>query len=115
MKVEYSVVRGIGIARISGRLDGKEPGKLRKELPVQIKKTPDMVLDCSELEYVDSTGLGALLACLRIAVSDDGDLRLAEVTAKVNMLLELTKANMVFQLFPSVGDAVASYEKQGGK
>lgn len=113
MKIDYTMNGDITIASIHGRLDGEAPAILRKELPLQLKKTYTMVVDCNELEYMDSGGLGALLACLRIAVAKNGDIRLAALTPKVKMLLELTRADRVFQIFSTVQDALVSFENEG--
>ncbi len=115
MKIDYSTNEAVTIAVIHGRLDGTAPALLRKELPLQLQKTPCLVLDCTALEYMDSGGLGALLACLRIAVGNKGDIRLAAINAKVKMLMELTRADKVFQIYTTVADAVTSYTNQGSR
>ena len=113
MKLDYSIMDNVMVVKLSGRLDGNGPAVLRKELPRQLEKAQQMVLDCTTLEYMDSGGLGALLACLRIAVEQNGDIRLAEVSPKVNMLLELTRADKVFRIFPTVEEAVLSFANGG--
>ena len=113
MKIDFTLNGSIAVASLNGRLDGKAPALLRKEFAIQIKKTSFMIVDCSALEYMDSSGLGALLACLRIAVAQNGDIRLAALAPKLKMLFELTRANKVFAIFPTVQDALASFEDQG--
>ncbi len=76
-----------------------------------LKYNSKLILDCSRLLYLDSSGLGALLSCLREAVKKGGDLRLAAVTSSVSMVLELTRTDKVFSTFESVSQAVASYNK----
>ena len=113
MKIDFTLEGELAIAHLNGRLDGKAPAQLRKELATQLEKTSFMIVDCSALEYMDSSGLGALLACLRVAVAKKGDIRLAALAPKLKMLFELTRANKVFAIFPTIPDAVASFEDQG--
>ena len=108
MRIETTEQGKAVIVKISGRLVSGETGELARILETSMKKTNIIVVDCRELEYMDSTGLGALVKGLKAVMELSGDLRLAGVLPKVKMLLELTRADKVFQLFPSVADALAS-------
>ncbi|WP_375504568.1 STAS domain-containing protein [uncultured Jatrophihabitans sp.] len=68
---------------------------------------PHVVIDLSETVFIDSSGLGALVASLKRCRQAGGDLRLAAPTTQVTMALELT--NLVRVLAPSetVDDALA--------
>jgi len=98
--------------KLLGRLDGKNPGNLRKVLAEMLLENYRMVVDCSKLEYMNSEGLGALISCLRIAISSGGDIRLAEVMPSVKIMLELTRADKVFQIHVTTEDAVASFNRK---
>ncbi|MGL1933092.1 MAG: STAS domain-containing protein [Desulfotalea sp.] len=113
MKIDFTHKGHIAVASLIGRLDGNAPALLQKEFAIQLEKTSFIIVDCSALEYMDSSGLGALIACLRIAVTKNGDIRLAALAPKLIMLIELTRANKVFPVFPTVEDALASFEDQG--
>ncbi|WP_415854358.1 STAS domain-containing protein [Sinomonas sp. G460-2] len=49
-----------------------------------------LVLDLAEVDFMDSSGLGAIVVCLRAAREAGGDLRLANAGEQVRMVLELT-------------------------
>src|SRR5262245_33375564 len=65
-----------------------------------------VVIDLSDTAFIDSSGLGALVSCLKKTRQAGGDLRIAGPTAQVEMVLDLTNLNRVLQ--PSQTVAIAS-------
>ena len=65
-----------------------------------------VVLDLCGVQFIDSTGLGALVA-VRRALGDGGRLRLVSANPRLLMLLEMTRLAAVLPTFPSVREASA--------
>jgi anti-sigma B factor antagonist len=101
--------RLVGIVKLKGRLDAKNSKALQKLFPEWLEKSAFVVFDCSDLEFIDSSGLGVIVGCLRKAIEQEGDLRLAGITEKVAMVFELTQASKLFSIFGNAGDAAASF------
>jgi anti-sigma B factor antagonist len=111
MKTELSSVNNnVQILKLTGRLAGAEVRNIQKILTDHLKTSNNLIVDCSELEYMDSSGLGALIFGLKSAMARGGDLRLATILAKVKMMLEITRADKIFKIYPTVDEAVASFE-----
>jgi len=70
---------------------------------------PRVVLDCSQVRYIDSTGVEMLLHCLEEAMKRDGDLKLAALSPESEVILELMRVARVFESFPSSEEAVRSF------
>jgi anti-sigma B factor antagonist len=68
-----------------------------------------VVLDLGGVQFVDSSGLGALLACLRQANLRRGDLRLCQLTPPVQALFDLMRMHRVLQIRGTRDEAVRSY------
>lgn len=68
-----------------------------------------VVLDMSGVKFVDSSGLGALISCLRQLNSRRGDFRLCEMSTTVRALFELMRMHRVFNIHDSRADAVLSF------
>lgn len=66
-----------------------------------------IVVDLSRTEFVDSSGLGALVSCLKKARQAGGDLRLANAGPQMQMILELTNLQRVMQPAATVDDAIS--------
>jgi anti-anti-sigma factor len=64
-----------------------------------------IVVDLSATEFIDSSGLGALIAALKIARKAGGDLRIAAPTRQVCTVLELSNLDQVLRAYESVDSA----------
>ena len=65
------------------------------------------VLDLSEVTFIDSSGLGALIASLKV-IGDDGEIALCGAHENVASMFKLTRMNKVFRIFKTPEDAAAS-------
>lgn len=65
-----------------------------------------IAVDLSEISFIDSTGLGALVGALKTTRQAGGDLRIAAPTAQVVMVLELSNMDRVFRRYESADDAL---------
>jgi anti-sigma B factor antagonist len=70
---------------------------------------PQLVADFSQVSYMSSAGLRALLATLKEARQQGGDFRLAAVPPNVQQVLTMTGFNTIFKIFPTVEATVASF------
>jgi len=66
----------------------------------------DVVVDCSELEFLDSTGLGALIGAHRRATENGGSLRLVVSAGPILRLLNITGLIRVLGVYHSLDDAL---------
>ena len=86
--------------RLSGELDLSNADDLATTLSADVRKGTDLVLDCSDLTFIDSTGMAALIAICK-GLGDTGRLRLRSVSppiAKVARVLGLDRLqNLVFE------------------
>jgi len=64
-----------------------------------------LVVDLSDVAFLDSSGLGALVACLKSARQAGGDLRIAAPSKQVMMVLQLSNLDRVLARFDTAGDA----------
>jgi anti-sigma B factor antagonist len=65
------------------------------------------VLDLSEVTFIDSSGLGALIASLKV-IGDDGEIALCGARDTVASMFKLTRMNKVFRMFNTPEDAAAA-------
>jgi len=68
-----------------------------------------LVVDCSRLGYVSSIGIASLIRLYKKVVERGGHVKLAGVQGPLSRLLEITRLNQVFQTYPTLDDAVASF------
>jgi anti-sigma B factor antagonist len=104
----------VGIMEIQGRLDAYNAPELKTRFEQLRDKTPYLIFDMKGCEFIDSTGLGMIVACLKSASQAGGDIRLVSLQDKPKMVFDITRAYKIFQFFDSVDSALASYELEIG-
>jgi anti-sigma B factor antagonist len=97
---------GVVVVQPTGRLNMVAAPALRKQLNDIVESGGSrLVIDLSAIEFIDSSGLGALIAALKIARKSGGDLRIAAPTRQVCTVLELSNLDRVLRPYESVDSA----------
>jgi anti-sigma B factor antagonist len=68
-----------------------------------------VIIDLEDVTFVDSSGFGVLLACLRQVQSNGGELRLCGLHTPVRMLFEVVRMNRLFTICENREEAVKSF------
>ena len=96
--------------QLAGRLEAATVPELKAEVQKLAKSNPPhIVFDMAGVTFVDSSGLGALVAALRTVNKVDGDIRIASLTPDVRSIFELTRMHRLFEIYPSSEVAIESY------
>ncbi|WEH29313.1 STAS domain-containing protein [Streptomyces sp. AM 3-1-1] len=96
------------VVALAGELDHHTAELLREPLDSKLDAGCDrIVLDCSELEFCDSTGLNVLLGARLRAEAAGGGIHLAAMQPVVSRVFEITGADAVFQVHPTLADALS--------
>lgn len=69
-----------------------------------------IVIDLGQVKWVNSSGLGTLIAVMTSIKNKGGEMRLARVTDKVESLFAITQLIKVFKTYETVDRAVASFK-----
>lgn len=95
----------------TGRLDVAGAPALKDAITGLVKEdgSPRVVIDMEGVSFVDSTGLGSVIAALKQIRSRQGELRLAAPNQQVRVVLELTTLDRVFPYYPSVEEALNGF------
>jgi anti-sigma B factor antagonist len=104
-------VNGVTVLQLAGRITlGEESNQLRTKLKdILSQGKTRLVLDLAEVSYIDSAGLGTLVAGFTSAQNQGANLKLANLTKRFSEQLHITKLVTVFDVFNSVKDAVKSF------
>lgn len=102
---------GITVVVPSGRLDVAGAPTLKAAIGEAVRDdgTPRLVIDMEGVSFVDSTGLGSVIAALKLVRGSKGDIRLAAPNQQVRVVLELTTLDRVFAYYPTVEDALTDF------
>lgn len=101
--------KGVLILFPQGQLDASSVPSFKKEcIPFMSKEGLRVLMDCGGLDFVDSTGLGALLSLLRKIEAKGGRLAFCQLSAEVASIFEITRLHKLFEIFPSAPHALQS-------
>lgn len=91
-------------------LDASNAKALKQEVSLILESHKQIVFDLSELHFVDSSGLGAILSCLRYLNACGGDLKLCSMSRPVRSLFELVRMHRIFDIYNSKEEAALAFE-----
>jgi len=101
---------GISVVAPTGRLDVAGAPALKDAIEDLTKNgAPKVVIDMEGVTFVDSTGLGSVIAALKRIRNRQGELRLAAPNQQVRVVLELTTLDKVFPYFATLEEALAGF------
>jgi len=105
-------LEGVLIVDCSGRLVfGEESARVRDTVKQLLAQSPKVVMNLREVNYIDSGGLGTLVALYTTARNNDGSIKLANLTQRVGDLLQVTKLVTIFDVYDSEEKALESFRK----
>ena len=105
-------IGGITVITLPGdHLDASNAKAFKIALQPVVESSTQVVLDLHNLQFVDSSGLGAMLSCRRILREKGGDLKLCRATRQVTLAFELVNAHKIFEFFPTSAEAVKSFRQ----
>ncbi len=104
------------VLQVSGRLDQDTCDGFRADLMKQVedaaREDATVVLDLSALEYISSAGLRCFMLASREAKAQQARIFVAALQPMVAEIFEISHFNLVFQVFPSVHEALAAISPQ---
>ena len=113
LKMTDRVVDGVAVVALEGRIVlGEESNALREKVKSLLAAgQKKIVLNMSNVTYIDSSGLGTLVASHSSTRGQGASLKLSNLGAKFQEILQVTKLVTVFEVYPSEAAAIASFGK----
>ena len=111
LDLQQKEVEGIVILKLDGRLVvGPELGEFRRKVTELISTNhKDIILEMKHVDFIDSTGLGALVVAHTQLQKVGGSVKLLNVSKRNLQLLVLTKLSTVFEMFDDEQAAIDSF------
>ncbi len=110
MELSFKQEDKVGIIEVAGRLDAYHAPELKAMYNSVADKAVNFVFDMSRCDFVDSTGLGTIVACLKSASQGGGDIHIANLQSKPRMVFDITRAHKIFHIFDDLEAAIISFE-----
>jgi anti-sigma B factor antagonist len=112
MEFSFSNQNSVGVFQLKGNLIGETDGvPITESFSEQLGKgITQFVIDLSELQHINSTGLGVLITLLTKARKVGGEVNLANPSDYIKNLLLITKLNTIFKIHSTVDDALLEHQ-----
>ena len=112
LKITAHEVDGVDVIELSGRVVlGEESNALRETVKSLLASGhKKIVLNMDNVTYIDSAGLGTLVASHHSARTQGASLKLSNLGSKFQEILQVTKLLTVFDTYDSEGAAVQSFK-----
>jgi anti-sigma B factor antagonist len=92
------------------KLDMSTTADFKDAMTQAIAGETSVVLEMGNVQFVDSSGLGALLSLLRELSGRGGDLKLSEVQKRVRAMFELVRMHRILTVYETTAEAVAAFQ-----
>lgn len=105
MKIREGKIDSFALLEVSGRVDSENAETLKNYLLELGKREQQILIDCSAMDYISSTGLGALLMLLKLIQKEGGILRLFGLSPRIAEVFEISGFNKLFSISSSLENA----------
>ncbi len=114
LSIHIHVVEGLHVFELTGSLDIATSPAVRAALTNASEQGDHrLIVDLIKVDFLDSTGLGALIGGQRRAKEFDGEIRLVAKEGQILRLLRITGLLKVFAVYPTLEDALKDGARVG--
>lgn len=113
MEILEEKISGIDVLKLKGRLDASGAKNLKKKVDALAKeKRFQFIMDMAAIDFIDSSGLGSMVASLRSVNKMGGDIKIASLQDPVRSIFALTRLHRIFEIFDDSLTAAKSFQQK---
>ena len=110
MEIQKRMAGDIAILALEGRLDLTSSSSLKEaSKEVMVNDSKKMVLNLDKVDFINSSGLGALVSILKEVRNSQGSMKLTNLAPYVKEIFDITQLSNIFEIFPDEKQALSSY------
>jgi anti-sigma B factor antagonist len=107
MEIMVETADGAAIVAIPvAELDAANANEFKRDMAPVLEAHRNVILDLSRLRFIDSSGLGAFISCLRKLNEKQGDLKLCGMSKQVRAVFELVRMHRMLDIYGTREEAV---------
>src|SRR5215469_6122173 len=92
-------------------LDASNSAEFKRDIAPVLEANAKVALDLSRLRFIDSSGLGSFLSCLRKVNARGGDLKLFQVSRPVRTIIELVRLHRMMDILDTRDAAIRAFNR----
>ena len=94
---------------------GDETALLRHQVKDLLNESRHLVLNLSDINYLDSSGIGTLVGLHSSAAKMGGQIKLAGLTGRVKDVLQIAKLASIFEFYATPEEAASTFNVAAGR
>lgn len=111
MEIQMREQDNVAVLCLSGRLDLASGATLKEHLKrLSEKNIVQAHLNLAEVEFINSSGLGALVSIMKEIRLQKGRLTLSNLASYVQEIFEITQLSHIFEIYSTEEEALATYQ-----
>jgi anti-sigma B factor antagonist len=117
-QVSFRANGTVNIIDVKGYLDAHTAPNLEEAFGKLIKeKKYNILVNCKDLNYISSAGLGVFMAFIEDVRAQDGDIKMSNMSPKVYNIFDLLGFPILYEIVKDESEAINKFEKkqQGGR
>jgi anti-sigma B factor antagonist len=113
MKIKKREVDGVTILDLSGEMYGGPDNMQLVDVVSELAsdKKLDLIINLAKVKWISSTGLGILVSARSRFAKEGGVVKLCHPNERVLGILQVTRLNLIFDVYPSEKEAIASLKQ----
>jgi anti-sigma B factor antagonist len=113
MKIKKREVDGIAVLDLSGEMYGGPDNMQLVDIVSELAKDKklDLIINLSKVKWISSTGLGILVSARSRFAKEGGVVKLCHPNERVLGILQVTRLNLIFDVYPSEKEAIESLKQ----
>jgi anti-sigma B factor antagonist len=112
MNIASEIINEVKVLELSGSFDIYSATPVRYWLEQTLEQPPArIVVDLSNVNFIDSTALAILMQGIKKAREANGDIYICGLQQPVRMVLELTRLDNVFEIYPNKEQAIIGFNR----
>lgn len=109
-KIAQREMEGVNVLELKGYLDAHTAPKLEEVLQNLMKNSRfNIVVNCKDLSYISSAGLGVFMAFIEDVRKNKGDIKLTNMSPKVYNVFDLLGFPLLYEIFKDEREAVVKF------
>lgn len=110
MEITHEIVQDVNVIHMQGKLTINNAQDLFSRMELLMKSGgKKILLNMSDLEFIDSTGLGTIIRLHKMINENQCQLRLSNLQPKIMRIVELTRLDNIFSLYKTQTEALEDY------
>jgi anti-sigma B factor antagonist len=110
MDIQKRVEGDIAVLCLEGRLDLSSASLLKEtSKDILANQSKKMILNLDKVDFINSSGLGALVSVLKEVRNNQGSMKLTNLAPYVKEIFDITQLSNIFDIYTDEGKAIASF------